>query len=100
MCHCATQLFFTYFLMNHSFYYIRTSHKHVTFFFHHTDDIGQGRRVAGTSGAVSYTHLDVYKRQIVDSFLEHARIWYFGNDGTPKVFMHVPHIYFVHGAER
>ena len=51
MCHCATQLFFTYFLMNHSFYYIRTSHKHVTFFFHHKDEIGQGRRVAGTSGA-------------------------------------------------
>ena len=24
--------------------------------------------------------------RIVDSFLEHARIWYFGNDGKPKVF--------------
>ena len=28
--------------------------------------------------------------RIVDSFLEHARIWYFGNDGTPKVFMGSP----------
>ena len=28
--------------------------------------------------------------RIVDSFLEHARIWYFGNDGTPKVFIGSP----------
>ena len=28
--------------------------------------------------------------RIVDSFLEHARIWYFGNDGKPKVFMGSP----------
>ena len=26
----------------------------------------------------------------MDSFLEHARIWYFGNDGKPKVFMGSP----------
>ena len=28
--------------------------------------------------------------RIVDSFLEHARIWYFGNNGRPKVFMGSP----------
>ena len=28
--------------------------------------------------------------RIVDSFLEHARIWYFGNGGNPKVFMGSP----------
>lgn len=28
--------------------------------------------------------------RIVDSFLEHARIWYFGNDGCPKVYMGSP----------
>lgn len=28
--------------------------------------------------------------RIVDSFLEHARIWYFGNNGQPKVFMGSP----------
>lgn len=28
--------------------------------------------------------------RIVDSFLEHARVWYFGNDGTPKVFLGSP----------
>ena len=28
--------------------------------------------------------------RIVDSFLEHARIWYFGNDGKPKVYMGSP----------
>lgn len=28
--------------------------------------------------------------RIVDSFLEHARIWYFGNDGSPKVFLGSP----------
>ncbi|WP_455971074.1 RNA degradosome polyphosphate kinase [Bacteroides congonensis] len=28
--------------------------------------------------------------RIVDSFLEHARIWYFGNNGNPKVFMGSP----------
>lgn len=28
--------------------------------------------------------------RIVDSFLEHARIWYFGNDGCPKLFMGSP----------
>ena len=28
--------------------------------------------------------------RIVDSFLEHARIWYFGNNGKPKVFMGSP----------
>lgn len=28
--------------------------------------------------------------RIVDSFLEHARVWYFGNGGTPKVFLGSP----------
>lgn len=28
--------------------------------------------------------------RIVDSFLEHARIWYFGNDGAPQLFMGSP----------
>lgn len=28
--------------------------------------------------------------RIVDSFLEHARIWYFGNGGNPKVFFGSP----------
>lgn len=28
--------------------------------------------------------------RIVDSFLEHARIWYFGNHGNPKVFLGSP----------
>ncbi|MCS2276681.1 hypothetical protein NXV38_21730 [Bacteroides caccae] len=28
--------------------------------------------------------------RIVDSFLEHARIWYFGNNHHPKVFMGSP----------
>ena len=28
--------------------------------------------------------------RIVDSFLEHARIWYFGNEGRPKVYMGSP----------
>lgn len=28
--------------------------------------------------------------RIVDSFLEHARIWYFGNNGKPKVYMGSP----------
>ena len=28
--------------------------------------------------------------RIVDSFLEHARIWYFGNDGNPKVYCGSP----------
>lgn len=28
--------------------------------------------------------------RIVDSFLEHARIWYFGNGGDPKMFMGSP----------
>lgn len=28
--------------------------------------------------------------RIVDSFLEHARIWYFGNNGRPKLFMGSP----------
>lgn len=28
--------------------------------------------------------------RIVDSFLEHARVWYFGNGGTPKVFIGSP----------
>ena len=28
--------------------------------------------------------------RIVDSFLEHTRIWYFGNGGSPKVFMGSP----------
>lgn len=28
--------------------------------------------------------------RIVDSFLEHARIWYFGNNGNPQVFMGSP----------
>lgn len=28
--------------------------------------------------------------RIVDSFLEHARIWYFGNNGNPEVFMGSP----------
>lgn len=28
--------------------------------------------------------------RIVDSFLEHARIWYFGNEGQPKLFLGSP----------
>ena len=28
--------------------------------------------------------------RIVDSFLEHARVWYFGNNGDPKVFLGSP----------
>jgi polyphosphate kinase len=28
--------------------------------------------------------------RIVDSFLEHARIWYFGNNGNPKIFLGSP----------
>lgn len=28
--------------------------------------------------------------RIVDSFLEHARVWYFGNDGNPKVYLGSP----------
>ena len=28
--------------------------------------------------------------RIVDSFLEHARVWYFGNNGNPEVFMGSP----------
>lgn len=28
--------------------------------------------------------------RIVDSFLEHARIWYFGNNGEPKIFLGSP----------
>ena len=28
--------------------------------------------------------------RIVDSFLEHARIWYFHNDGKPRLFMGSP----------
>ena len=28
--------------------------------------------------------------RIVDSFLEHSRIWYFGNDGNPKLFLGSP----------
>ncbi len=28
--------------------------------------------------------------RIVDTFLEHARIWYFGNNGSPKVFLGSP----------
>lgn len=28
--------------------------------------------------------------RIVDSFLEHTRVWYFGNDGKPKVFLGSP----------
>lgn len=28
--------------------------------------------------------------RIVDSFLEHTRTWYFGNDGNPKVFLGSP----------
>lgn len=28
--------------------------------------------------------------RIVDTFLEHARVWYFGNDGNPKLFLGSP----------
>lgn len=28
--------------------------------------------------------------RIVDSFLEHARVWYFGNDGDPRLFIGSP----------
>ena len=28
--------------------------------------------------------------RIVDTFLEHARVWYFGNDGQPRVFIGSP----------
>ena len=28
--------------------------------------------------------------RIVDSFLEHSRVWYFGNDGNPKIYIGSP----------
>ena len=28
--------------------------------------------------------------RIVDSFLEHSRVWYFGNDGNPKIYLGSP----------
>lgn len=28
--------------------------------------------------------------RIVDTFLEHARVWYFGNGGAPKLFLGSP----------
>ncbi len=33
---------------------------------------------------------NIHVTRIVDGFLEHARIWYFGNNGNPKVFMGSP----------
>ena len=50
MCHGTAQFFFAYLFVNHSLYHIRTCHKHVTLFFHHKDEVGEGRRVAGASG--------------------------------------------------
>ena len=50
VCHGTAQFFFAYLFVNHSLYHIRTCHKHVTLFFHHKDEVGKGRRVAGASG--------------------------------------------------
>ena len=33
---------------------------------------------------------NIHITRIVDSFLEHTRIWYFGNEGKPKVFIGSP----------
>ena len=33
---------------------------------------------------------NIYVTRIVDSFLEHARIWYFGNDGQPMLYLGSP----------
>ena len=51
--------------------------------------------------------------RIVDSFLEHARIWYFGNEGHPKVYcktyskkerpaplLSVPNTIFMNGSKK
>ena len=48
--HGTAQFFLAHFFMDHCFHYIRSGDKHVTLFFHHENKVGEGRRVAGTSG--------------------------------------------------
>ena len=53
MCISTTQFFFSYFFMGNRLDHVRTGDKHMAFFFHHKNKIGQRRRIAGSSGTRS-----------------------------------------------
>ena len=47
----SSQFFFTHLFVCNGLYHVGTGNEHVALLFHHEDEVGEGRRVAGSAGA-------------------------------------------------
>ena len=91
MCISTTQLFLVHFFVSHCLHYVRTSDEHVALFLHHEDEVGQCRRIAGTTGTRTEDSRDLRNHSRSNGILVENRgitrntSYTFLNTGTTRV---------------